>query len=225
MTTREQFLDRIRSRQAPPPSLGPHPPPELRPFEVRHRSLAGIGRSPSTLLPVFTEAATRAGAVVHTADPDDVEEVVTGLVADVDGRNIVLSRDAEASALRGALVSTGAAVHDHEPALAARADVGITSAVAGVAATGSVVLSAGQQGGRGAAVLPRVHLCLLPAERLVATTLDALRAHAGALPSNLTFVTGPSRTGDIELILTVGVHGPVAVHILVITDLVRSCAK
>jgi L-lactate dehydrogenase complex protein LldG len=222
VTTRDQFLERIRSRQAPPPSLGPHPPPEPRRFEVRHHSLAGVERTPAALLPVFTEAAERAGAVVHAVAPEDVASVVTQLV---DGGAVVLTRDPEAQALRAPLVAAGASVHDHEPAVAARADVGITSAVAGVAATGSLVLSADRQGGRGAAVLPRVHVCLLPVDRLVATTLDVLRAHAGALPSNLTFVTGPSRTGDIELILTVGVHGPVAVHILVITDLVRSCAK
>lgn len=57
-----------------------------------------------------------------------------------------------------------------------------------------------------------------PADRVVASTADVLRtlgAHPDRLPSNLVLVTGPSRTGYIEQILTIGVHGPVAVHVVV----------
>ncbi|MGH9187741.1 MAG: LUD domain-containing protein [Acidimicrobiales bacterium] len=55
--------------------------------------------------------------------------------------------------------------------------------------------------------------------RLVATPADVLHpftGHGEDLPANLVIVTGPSRTGDIEQILTIGVHGPVAVHIALV---------
>jgi L-lactate dehydrogenase complex protein LldG len=217
VTTRDAFLQRIRERQAPPPSLGPHPPPAPAPFAVRHRGLDGVDATPAALAPVFVEAAERAGAVVHLVAADGVGAAIGALASELGARSVVLSRDPEAQAFRPVLTDLGLAVADHRPDVAADADLGVTSAVAGVAATGSLVLTADRAGGRGAAVLPTVHACVLPQDRLVATTLDAFRAHAARMPSNLTLVTGPSRTGDIELILTVGVHGPVAVHVFLVS--------
>jgi L-lactate dehydrogenase complex protein LldG len=64
-----------------------------------------------------------------------------------------------------------------------------------------------------------VHLCLVPASVVVGHPGDVLRTlGAGALPANLAFVSGPSRTGDIEQILTRGVHGPVAVEVVLLND-------
>ena len=59
---------------------------------------------------------------------------------------------------------------------------------------------------------------MLPIDRLVATPSDVLRRGDRPLPSNRVLVTGPSRTGDIEQIITLGVHGPTALEILVLTD-------
>jgi len=116
-----------------------------------------------------------------------------------------------------ALGRVGVEVDEYTRERGAAADLGVTSAVAAIAATGSLVLESSAAGGRGASLLPRVHLCVLPAARLVASTADVLRPFSGGggtLPSNLVLVTGPSRTGDIEQILTLGVHGPVAVEIV-----------
>ena len=56
---------------------------------------------------------------------------------------------------------------------------------------------------------------VLPASRIVATSADVLRSlgDGRALPANLVLITGPSRSGDIEQIMTLGVHGPLAVEI------------
>ena len=105
---------------------------------------------------------------------------------------------------------------DYLPGTGVGADLGVTSAIAAVAATGSVVVDAAAAGGRGASLLPTVHLCVVPRARLVATPSDVLRRGAMPLPSNRVLVTGPSRTGDIEQIITLGVHGPTAVHVLLV---------
>jgi L-lactate dehydrogenase complex protein LldG len=75
-------------------------------------------------------------------------------------------------------------------------------------------------GGRLASLLPPVHICVLPADRIVAAPADVLRGlghDPGALPSSLVLVTGPSRTGDIEQLLTIGAHGPTALHVIVVS--------
>lgn len=210
---RAAFLGRIRHRQGPPVTVGPHPappPPAVVP-EVRYRALDG---GPD-LLTVFAEAAARAAAQVHLGDP---AAAVAAIVAAHDIRRAVVSREPEAQALGPLLTARGVDVAAYDPATAAAADLGVTSAIAAVAATGSVVVDAGTAGSRGAGVLPAVHLCAVPRIRIVATPSDVLRRGPRPLPSNRVLVTGPSRTGDIEQIITLGVHGPVAVHVLVLDD-------
>jgi L-lactate dehydrogenase complex protein LldG len=91
-------------------------------------------------------------------------------------------------------------------------DAGITSCEALVAQTGSLLVSSATSGGRALSILPHVHVVVATCDQIVATLADALHAaqdrHDGHLPSMLSFITGPSRTGDIERILVLGAHGP-----------------
>jgi L-lactate utilization protein LutC len=206
---RAAFLERIRSRQGPPPTIGPHPPPPAPDVvpEVRFKSLDGV----DDLRPVFEAAARRASAVVH--DGADLAAVVAQLVAEHGIATVVRSAEPEVDAVAGLLTGLGVDVVPYTPEGGAAADLGVTSAIAGVAATGSLVLDAAVAGSRGTGLLPPVHLCVLPADRLVATPSDVLRRGPRPLPSNRVLVTGPSRTGDIEQIITLGAHGPTALHI------------
>jgi len=91
-------------------------------------------------------------------------------------------------------------------------DAGITSCEAVVAQTGSILVSSATSGGRALSILPHVHVVVATCDQIVATLADALHAakerHDGRMPSMLSFITGPSRTGDIERILVLGAHGP-----------------
>jgi len=212
---RTSFLGRIRARQGPPTTVGPHPPPpppEVVP-EVGYRALDGLDPDdPDALLPVFVVAARAAAASV---DPDgDLGAALAEIVTTHRVRRAVLSAEPEVRAARPILEALGVGVNDYEPDAAAVADLGVTSAVAAVAATGSVVVDADVAGGRGASLLPAVHLCIVPRDRLVATPSDVFRRARRPLPSSRVLITGPSRTGDIEQIITLGAHGPIAVHIL-----------
>jgi L-lactate dehydrogenase complex protein LldG len=102
--------------------------------------------------------------------------------------------------------------------------VGLTGALAGLADTGSLVLAAGSGRSRMASLLPPVHIAVLPQARLYATLPAFLAANRGAAgeTSNLVLVTGPSRTADIEMTLTHGVHGPREVHVIVVADRVTA---
>jgi L-lactate dehydrogenase complex protein LldG len=94
--------------------------------------------------------------------------------------------------------------------------VGVTSADYGIAASGSVVLCHGPGRPRAASLLVESHIVLLPAGRIVSSLGDVMERVTWSHTSNISVITGPSRTGDIESVLTLGVHGPRHVHIFVI---------
>ena len=98
--------------------------------------------------------------------------------------------------------------------------VGLTGADAGLADTGTLALISGPGRGRLASLLPPVHIALLPAQRLYPSlpTFLASNPSAATQGSNLVFVAGPSRSGDIELSLSIGVHGPGEVHVIILPE-------
>jgi L-lactate dehydrogenase complex protein LldG len=93
-----------------------------------------------------------------------------------------------------------------------KCDAGITACDALVAQTGSILVSASSAGGRALSVLPPHHIVVVRANQIVPDLATALRQaqqrYAPNWPSSLSFITGPSRTGDIERILVLGAHGP-----------------
>jgi len=96
--------------------------------------------------------------------------------------------------------------------------IGLTGALAGLADTGSLVLQSHHGQGRLASLMPPVHIALLRAGALFPSMAHFVQAHPNALrnASNLVLVSGPSRTADIEQTLTLGVHGPKEVHIVLL---------
>ena len=93
-----------------------------------------------------------------------------------------------------------------------KCDVGITECDALVAQTGGVAVTSRSAGGRALSVLPPHHVVVARREQLVADLPAAFallqQKYAPDFPSMISFITGPSRTGDIERILVLGAHGP-----------------
>lgn len=109
---------------------------------------------------------------------------------------------------------------------AANVAVGITSVDAALASTGTLVMRASAGQSRAASLLPLHHIALIPTSRIHGTVeawISSLR-RANRVDevlregSQLTLVTGPSKSADIELTLTLGVHGPRTVHAIVYDD-------
>ena len=97
---------------------------------------------------------------------------------------------------------------------------GITGAFAAVAETGTLMLISGPDTPTRNNFLPDTHIVVLRASEVVACYEDGwdrLRA-AGAMPRTVNFITGPSRTGDIEQRMVLGAHGPRRLHIVLIDD-------
>ena len=100
-------------------------------------------------------------------------------------------------------------------------DVGVTAVDFAVAETGSLMLWSKPGSERLASLVPPTHIAVVFAEQIVPDLFDAvaqLDASPENMPSNVTFITGPSKTGDIELELTTGVHGPKNWHVIVVRN-------
>ena len=110
----------------------------------------------------------------------------------------------------------GAGFHVHLGEAPAIADAGVSDAAFGLADTGSVVLAASPEEPRARSLLPDVHVSLLREDRILAGLDELFAEVGGALPSSLAIATGPSRSADIEQTLTIGVHGPREVHVVLL---------
>jgi L-lactate dehydrogenase complex protein LldG len=101
-------------------------------------------------------------------------------------------------------------------------DLGVTGAQWGVAETGTLVLESDAERHRLASLVPTAHVAIVEARNVRQTLGEVLRAIVdrgeGGLSRAITFITGPSRTSDIELTLAIGVHGPAELYVVIIED-------
>ncbi len=97
--------------------------------------------------------------------------------------------------------------------------IGITGCFCGIAETGTLLLLSAPATPKATALLPETHICVVRKSRIVATMEDAfarMRDEIGEPPRATFFVSGPSRTADIEQTLVIGAHGPYRVHIILV---------
>lgn len=96
-------------------------------------------------------------------------------------------------------------------------DVGITTAQAAIAETGTIILDSSRERNRLVSLVPPVHIAIVDASSIFQTLGEALAFihQDGNISPAVTFITGPSRTADIELTLAIGVHGPQELYVIV----------
>ena len=100
-------------------------------------------------------------------------------------------------------------------------DVGLSYGDLGLAETGTLVLNCPNEELRLATMVCEYHVCVLPKSKIYADGYEAeeqLRKFMLDAPNYTAFITGPSRTADIERVLSIGVHGPLELHILILED-------
>lgn len=168
-----------------------------------------------SLADVFAEIATRAGAAVHRVDSAAaVAEALRRIWADNRLEGPLVRADDPLCAACDALAEahTGRAVGDEK--------VGIGRAAAALAETGSLVLVSAAETPTTANFLPEVHIVVVGESEVVPAFEDFWKSlrERNDLPRTVNLITGPSRTGDIELTLQIGVHGPRALHVVVFGD-------
>lgn len=179
---------------------------------------------PSTqLVDQFTEAAINVGAEVVSVT--SVAAAAKYIAGKIEGSLLVPSfPSAGRFKLKAALKKTGISLEvDKFRAVAAQAEAGITGVNFAIADTGTLVLESTAEDIRLATTLPPKQFALLDPEKIVADGLQAVKPlrqlHQRASRNYIAYVTGPSRTADIERVLTIGVHGPKELFILLIPGL------
>lgn len=195
MSSREAILDSIRSHLAASPAPDPvqavfspeAPPPITSVVDVFKQNV---------------EAVDGHCVVVKT------EEELTRFLKDFGGK-IAIS---DAPILKRLLPDVAVAPGD-----VFTFDVGITTAQAAIADTGTLVLDSARERHRLVSLVPPVHIAIVDAATIFQTLGEALAFihQNGNISPAVTFVTGPSRTADIELTLAIGVHGPQELYVIV----------
>jgi len=101
-----------------------------------------------------------------------------------------------------------------------QSDIGIVLADHAVAYTGTIVVTSSADKGRSVSLLPNVLVAVIPAERMLTRLGEAMKEIASVpaerFPAGAHFISGPSRSSDIENDLTIGVHGPGAAYALIV---------
>ena len=199
MSSRETILGSIRSH------LAASPPADPAPESV---SLLTITPEPVPLVDLFKqslEAVDGHCLVVQT------EEELTRILKSFAGRLAI----SDAPALKR-LIDGEVAPDAHE---IFAFDVGISTAQAAIADTGTLILDSARERHRLVSLVPPVHIAIIDAASIFQTLGEALAfVHQNNnISPAVTFITGPSRTADIELTLAIGVHGPQELYVIVNT--------
>lgn len=240
MTTRAEFIGRIRREMSKTTGLFPATVAErpADPAAAAERMRRELGERWPQAIKRFQEEFERLAGVFHVVPRMDAVPAVVGRIArERSARRVIcwspaaLGADlAEGLRQEGlpAVPMPDRAVDEPEARrlreINAAAEIGVTGADLAIAETGTLALISGAGRARSVSLLPEYHVAVFDRRVLVETLeqagvfLEAWHADPARTMSGgaITFITGPSRTADIELTLTRGVHGPREVHAIFI---------
>lgn len=200
MTSRLEILDRLRAQRRDVPTPGP--------WSSRRRY--------SDLAAQFDQALTTAGGEVRiAADLDEALAKMSDVLVEIGVRKGIANNQPPLQSLdlparwpniAWRIAGKGDAASFRS--FSAEADIGLSFAEAALAETGTVAVSSGPGLSRLTALLPPVHLVLVPTSCLTMDIFTWAASLQDDLPAAITLISGPSKTADIEQTMAVGVHGP-----------------
>lgn len=199
---REEILEKLKNAV--------HPEPEKPDFEspVYHSI-----RTP--LQEAFKEALELVNGKVYLCNTkEDLQKSLQTVLGSVSAADIFCNENE----LKKLLSEAGIKFSDYS-GIPENIQVGITGCEFLIAHTGSVMVSSAQAGGRQLFVYPPVHVVVAKKDQLVdyleSAYLEIQKKYGKNLPSQITLITGPSRTADIEKTLVMGAHGPRELHVFI----------
>jgi len=206
MSARDRILERVHTHLK-----RPTPVSVTRP----ERSLAPMARSVSHLLQDFI---ARAEALQSsTAQVADLNAVPAAVAQYLQAQNLPNEGVIWPSLKNLEWFSSGLALEARPPVSQDR--LGITETFCGIAETGTLLLHSGIDHFSTTSLLPETHIAILRVDRIVERMEQAfalMQSELGQLPRATNFISGPSRTADIEQTIVIGAHGPRRVHIILV---------
>lgn len=184
-----------------------------------------IGNEPGNLVEEFIKSAQKINADVYFCDTRELPNQIINILKNNNTQTILVDdellikaipqlssvlKDNQITSLKTRLMLENPNRKEDIIRLS-QADVGISYAISGIANTGTVILTAGQNSSQIGSLLPQTNIIILESEKLF-SSMDTWIESIGSRPigefQTINLVSGPSRTADIEMTLTIGVHGP-----------------
>ncbi|MFP4144442.1 MAG: LutC/YkgG family protein [Phycisphaeraceae bacterium] len=221
-TDRDAFLARIRGalgRDAPAAPAEPAPDVD--------EALARLAGEGDDLLALFRKGAEATGLKVYPASRDDAAARVVDLLQQAEAKRIAsgAGETGQQIGLARALEQAGIEAADEQTPMSEQYDLdaGVSDVRAALAETGTLVCTSDARRSRGPSLVPVVHVALVRESDVLPDMIDYWNSRKGEspaeLPSSQVFITGPSKTADIEGQLVTGVHGPGEVHVVLIAGI------
>jgi L-lactate dehydrogenase complex protein LldG len=221
---RNKVLDDVRRALGRTATVAPAP---LDPF-IEPTVSVDVGE----LIARFTEEATAVRAQVHRLNH---QHQLVGKIAEIcdefketapalSGAEIFaeMNLGSALTALGFSSFVPGEMDHDQMVARLASCGVGVTAAGYAIAETGTIVLSSDEPNALLVSLLPPVHIAILRSSQIAASLDEVIsklsreRINRAGPSRSVTMITGPSRTSDVELVLSIGVHGPKELHVIIL---------
>ncbi len=216
--TVQDFLRDLRRRM--PGTSPPNPLPTESASELREVAPG------DDLVARFRLSAESAGCRVYRSTGQDWQAIIRRIVGDHAAHTVLIEPQPgtalsaqRAAALGAALEADGIATADERTdEVLFSVDAAITGVLAAVAETGTLLCASSATAARGATLIPPLHIALVAEAQLVGDLFDLFAQFSAwpDLPANVSLITGPSKTADIEGVLVTGVHGPGEVHIVIV---------
>jgi L-lactate dehydrogenase complex protein LldG len=206
MSAREEILNRLRQKNHSAPKVG-----------------SWVYQSDnSDLVTQFSQALRAAkGEVLSTKNLEQAWQELGRVLSDVDARRVVINQEPSLNRdmlrLKFPNCKWAVAQGDKQELrqLCLEADVGLTGARFALAETGSIGIAFGANHSRMVSLIPPIHVVLLFDGVLVPDLISWEKVRPKSMPSQLVFISGPSKTADIEQTLVVGAHGPKKLIVIV----------
>jgi L-lactate utilization protein LutC len=225
-SSREEFLIRVRQSVSAGNRLG------AAIGTIGPRGKMGYQGAGSDPVSHFREQFTALGGVFHlVAEVASCGQIIRNLVLEKSAKHLLLGSGEFLGQLNlGSLlqesgvkiISIRDLTLDSCQAIFFGADIGISGVDYLIAETGTVVLHSRSDQPRSLSLLPPIHIAIAERRQLIDDLFELFDAPDGkpleSLPSCTTLITGPSKTGDIELKLVTGVHGPGEIHVILIDN-------
>jgi L-lactate dehydrogenase complex protein LldG len=208
-------------------SLGVEPDSEFKPFSDFNNNDYISTDYNSDLVPEFSDKLqTLSGNVQVLKDKDDINQAVIVIFEKAGSSSFTGWNTEELSNLYEDLQQKGYKyTKSTRKDLQAKVDIGITLADYAISESGTIVLYNNNVQNRNSSLIVPIHIAILQKEKIVKSIFDLISVisndysnldNINKLSNCITLITGPSRTADIELNLTLGVHGPKELYVIIV---------